>query len=114
MKNSNSLSAVLATAFLATAALSGPVHSAEFGIQPLASGYQLAENTGEKPAEGKCGAKDGKSEEGKCGAAKDGKAHEGKCGAEHKDDAAAESKKPEGKAKEGKCGEAKCGANKKK
>ncbi|HMW72825.1 MAG TPA: hypothetical protein PKD17_13435 [Cellvibrionaceae bacterium] len=98
MKNIPSLSTVLASAFLASASLSVPAQSADFAIQPLAQGYQLAENAAAKPAEGKCGA------------ATEGKSHEGKCGAEHKDDG---EKKPEGKAKEGKCGEGKCGANKK-
>lgn len=98
MKNIPSLSTVLASAFLASASISGTAHSADFAIQPLASGYQLADNTAAKPAEGKCGS------------AAEGKAQEGKCGAEHKADG---EKKPEGKAKEGKCGEGKCGANKK-
>jgi uncharacterized low-complexity protein len=97
MKTIPSLSTVLATAFFASASLSGHAQSADFAIHPLAQGYQLAENTAEKPAEGKCGAPDGKS-------------HEGKCGAEHKTDG---EKKADGKAKEGKCGEGKCGANKK-
>jgi uncharacterized low-complexity protein len=101
MKNIHTLSAVLASAFLASTAFGSQPQRAEFGITPLASGYQLAEQSAEKPAEGKCGA------------TKEGKAHEGKCGAEHKDDATTDSKKTEGKAKEGKCGEGKCGANKK-
>lgn len=112
MNNIQSLSAALATAFLTSATLSMPAVSAEFGIQPLSAGYQLAEAAPAKPAEGKCGAN--KGEEGKCGADKGhegkcgaDKGKEGKCGAEHKD------AKPDGKVKEGKCGEGKCGANKK-
>jgi uncharacterized low-complexity protein len=69
-----------------------------FAMKTLSSGYQVADNHGDKGADGKCG-------EGKCGAEK--KAADGKRGAEKK---AAEAKcGAEKKAAEAKCGEGKCG-----
>ncbi|HEY6529951.1 MAG TPA: hypothetical protein VIZ65_14775 [Cellvibrionaceae bacterium] len=50
-----SLSAVLAAAFLASTAFGSQLQGTEFGITPLASGYQLAEQAAEKLAEGKYG-----------------------------------------------------------
>lgn len=97
MANKNTpkaLAAALGATFVASMAAT-PVASADqnpFAMQPLASGYQVAE----KGKEGECGAK--KDKEAHCGSKTD---KDGHCGA--KTD----------KKKEGQCGEAKCGANKK-
>jgi uncharacterized low-complexity protein len=72
-----------------------PVASAgsnPFAMQPLSSGYQLAD----KGKEGNCGGK--KGSEAHCGAKGD---KDGHCGGK------------KGGKKEGQCGEAKCGGNKK-
>ena len=92
MANKNTpkaLAAALGATFVASMAAS-PVVSADqnpFAMQPLSSGYQVAD----KGKEGQCG-------EGKCGGKKDGK-KEGNCGGK------------DGK-KEGQCGEGKCGGKK--
>ena len=111
----------LGTATLASTALlpGAQVAANPFVIQPLASGYQLAQTTPPaqtKAAEGKCG-------EGKCGAGMmdaapkadaAAKRKDANCGAEHKKQhdgkCGAVKKKPAAKATEGKCGEGKCGA----
>ena len=84
--NKSTLSLVVGSAFIATAALSPVANAAgdPFQISKLESGYQLAQG-------------DTKQKDGKCG--------EAKCGAD---------KKATEKKKDGKCGEAKCGADKKK
>ena len=97
MANKNTpkaLAAALGATFVASMAAS-PVVSADqnpFTMQPLSSGYQLAD----KGKEGNCGGK--KETEAHCGAKGD---KDGHCGG-----------KKDGK-KEGQCGEAKCGGNKK-
>lgn len=65
--------------------VTAPVLAAEnpFALKTLSSGYQVADNHGEKSKDGKCGT-------GKCGANKKAKAKDGSC---HHD-----------KAKDGKCG----------
>ncbi|MDP3086979.1 MAG: hypothetical protein Q8M99_02120 [Methylotenera sp.] len=73
------------------------VNAAEnpFSAKTLSSGYQVADNHGDKMKDGKCGT-------GKCGTSKKaakGKATEGKCSAEK----AAEGKCSAEKAAEGKC-----------
>jgi uncharacterized low-complexity protein len=86
------LAAALGATFVASMAAT-PVASADanpFAMQPLSSGYQVAD----KGKEGNCGDKKDGKKEGNCGDKKDGK-EEGK-----------------GK-KDGQCGEAKCGGNKK-
>jgi uncharacterized low-complexity protein len=142
MSNSKNapVSLALSAALVGGLALSGSA----FSMQPMAQGYLLAPSsapTGEKAAEGKCGA--GKMAEGSCGA--DKKAAEGKCGmdkvdtdkdgkvsraeftAAHADkaamfdaidtskdgfiDAAEHKAHKEGKCGEGKCGEGKCGGS---
>jgi uncharacterized low-complexity protein len=143
MSNSKHTPSTLA---LSAALASGLALSASaFSMQPLAQGYLLAPGggaTGEKAAEGKCGA--GKMAEGKCGAGK--MAAEGKCGMDNVDadkdgkvsraefmaahadkaamfdtidtskdgfiDAAEHKAHKEGKGGEGKCGEGKCGEGK--
>lgn len=133
-------SLALSAALVGGLALSGSA----FAMQPMAQGYLLAPSTsatGEKAAEGKCGA--GKAAEGSCGA--DKKAAEGKCGMDKVDtdkdgkvsraefttahadkaatfdtidtskdgfiDAAEHKAHKEGKCGEGKCGEGKCGGS---
>lgn len=88
------LAAALGATFVASMAAT-PVASADsnpFAMQPLSSGYQLAD----KGKEGNCGGK--KGSEAHCGAKGD---KDGHCGA------------VKDKKKEGQCGEAKCGGNKK-
>ena len=92
MSKKTLIAAAAGTAFAAV--LAAPVASAAsnpFALSALSSGYQVADNHADKPAEGKCGADKAKAKDGKCG--------EGKCGAD------------KAKAKDGKCGEGKCGAN---
>jgi uncharacterized low-complexity protein len=95
MANKNTpkaLAAALGATFVAAMTVS-PVVSADqnpFAMQPLTSGYQVAE----KGKEGNCGGK--KGTEAHCGSKTD---KEGHCGEKGK--------------KEGQCGEAKCGGNKK-
>ena len=90
----NPLAATVGAAFVASA-MSLPVTAQAvenpFAASDLGAGYQLADNHGEKGAEGRCG---GKKAEGSCGG--DKKA-EGKCGEDKE------------KGAEGKCGEGKCG-----
>lgn len=94
---------VLGCALLASTSGAAPAASEQggFGVQDLATGYELERIHGEdaegKCGEGKCGADSGKKDgaEGKCG--------EGKCGAD------GEKEKGSG---EGKCGEGKCGEKK--
>ena len=109
MKKTTRIVAAVGSTLAVTAILSTGVRAADnpFGLQPLRSGYQLAE-ADTKQKDGKCGeAKCGankKAKEAKCGA--DKKAKDGSCGADTK-------------AKEGNCGADKkmgdgsCGANKK-
>jgi len=105
MSRKTLIATAVGTAFAAGMAAAPVASAAEnpFALSGLASGYQVADNHGAKPAEGKCGAKPGaKPMEGKCGSAakmKDGKCGEGKCG-------------NKAKMKDGKCGEGKCGAAK--
>ncbi|MHB1231098.1 MAG: HvfA family oxazolone/thioamide-modified RiPP metallophore [Burkholderiales bacterium] len=88
------LTLALGSAFAVSFA-AAPVASAAgnpFGMQPLKSGYLLA---------------DAKMQDGKCGGKKtDTKAKEAKCGGSMEKDAAA------GKMQDGKCGEGKCGSMK--
>lgn len=107
----SNLSAMIGTAFVASAALS-PITSAAdatFAATSLQSGYTLAHNDQDKPdgehkcGEAQCGAEKKADEEHKCG---EGKCGEGKCG----EGKCAGYKKAEG---EHKCGEGKCGADKK-
>ncbi|WP_421706020.1 hypothetical protein [Alloalcanivorax xenomutans] len=99
----NPLAVTVGAAFVASA-MSLPVTAQAvenpFAASDLGAGYQLADNHGEKGAEGRCG---GKKAEGSCG----GKKAEGSCGGDKK----AEGKCGEDKEKgaEGKCGEGKCG-----
>jgi uncharacterized low-complexity protein len=93
----NALAAALGATFVASMAAS-PVVSADtnpFSMQPLSSGYQVADNH----MEGNCGGKKDGKKDGNCGGKKDGK-KEGNCGG-----------KKDGK-KEGQCGEGKCGGKK--
>lgn len=104
LTHKNSLVGTVGAAFLASLVLA-PCASASanpFQINPLSSGYTLAE-ADKAPTEGKCG-------EAKCGAAKAeaAKAKEGACG----EAKAKEGSCGEAKATEGKCGEGKCGAKK--
>lgn len=107
MANKNTpkaLAAALGATFVASMA-AAPVASADtnpFAMQPLSSGYQVADNH----MEGNCGGKkNGKS--GNCGGMKDKEAH---CGGKKDGEAHCGGKK-EGK-KEGQCGEGKCGGKK--
>ena len=86
------LIAAVGTAFVAGMA-AAPIAAATenpFALSGLSSGYQVADNHGAKPVEGKCGAKketEMKVQDGKCGNApkmKEGKCGEGKCGAAKK------------------------------
>lgn len=115
------LAAVVSAAFL-TAAAAAPLANADsnpFGMQSLASGYDLANYSkhreggcgaksngegscgGKAKGEGSCGGKAAKGE-GSCGA----KGKEGSCGGEK---AAHRGDKADKADKEGKCGEGKCG-----
>ncbi|MEW6590845.1 MAG: hypothetical protein AB1418_07390 [Pseudomonadota bacterium] len=103
MSKKTLIAAAVGSAFAAGLAAAPAAVAAEnpFALKGLSSGYQVADNHGAKPAEGKCGAKPtGKPMDGKCGSAakaKEGKCGEGKCG-------------NKAKMKDGKCGEGKCGA----
>jgi uncharacterized low-complexity protein len=106
MSKKSLIATAVGSAFVASMAAAPIASAAEnpFALSGLSSGYQVADNHGPKPAEGKCGAKAGaKPMEGKCGGAAkmtDGKCGEGKCG-------------NKAKMKDGKCGEGKCGGAKK-
>lgn len=95
MKKTTTLTLVTGAVVAATAALVPAVQAADnpFGMQKLASGYQLAA-ADDKKKDGKCG-------EGKCGATKmsgdkkpaDDKKKEGSCGGDKKKDGSCGGKK---------------------
>ncbi|HEY9097694.1 MAG TPA: hypothetical protein VIN38_02375 [Thiobacillus sp.] len=77
MSKKTLIASAIGTAFVASMTAAPIASAAEnpFALSGLSSGYQVADNHGAKPMEGKCGGM--KAGEGKCGGMKAG---EGKCG----------------------------------
>ena len=104
MSKKTLIATAVGSAFVASMAAAPIASAAEnpFALSGLSSGYQVAEQTAAKPAEGKCGSTkatemkptDKKMPEGKCG--------EGKCGANKAK--ATDAKATDAKPVEGKCG----------